>query len=419
MIDNNKYYHALTINEEHCKGRLRCIKACPTNALRSFNKKITFFEELCIDCGNCLKTCPENVFTSIIDEMSDFDSFKYLIAIPSPVLYTQFGLDIDPHIINRALKKVGFDEVVNIYDTSNEVGYAINHYIETNKDKVSPVIISYCPTVIRYIQVSYPNLVQNIANFDVPREIKAKEIKEKYPEKLGLNSEDIGVIYITPCPAKIVSIKQPAEKEKSWIDSAVPIKDIYNLILPNVLKMQKQEKNKNSLKNFKYSRGWVAMNLVQRSLGAERCLSVSGLDHIKRTLDDIENSKLKNIEVIEAHACIQECLNGAFCVENPYIARHKSFKMSKKSIDNINLDKDFVIEKYNKDYYFLESPLLPRALNEVNDVATSIKRMKQKERILSKLPKNNCGLCGAPTCEIFAEDCASGQSNFTQCIFLS
>ncbi len=420
-MSENKYYHEITINQDRCKGRLRCTKDCPTNALRSFENKVTLMDDLCIDCGNCFQACPENVFTSEIDKMGDFDNFKYLIAIPTPVLYTQFGVDINPNIIKKALENIGFDEVVNIYDTSNEVGYAINHHISTNKDKVTPIIISYCPTVVRYIQVSYPNLVPNIANFNVPREIKAREIKTTYPEKLGLKPEEIGVVYITPCPAKVVSIKQPAENAKSWIDSAVPIRDIYNLILPDVLDMHKN--NKEEFKNyddFKYCRGWVAMNIVQRSLGAERCISVSGLDDIKRILDDVENSKLKNIEVIEAHSCIQECLGGAFCVENPYIARHKSIDLSKKCIDNITLNKDHVIEKYNNDYYFLEKPLTPRVLNDSKkDIATSIKKMKQKERILAKLPRNNCGLCGAPTCEVFAEDCASGKSDFTQCVFLA
>ena len=168
-----KYYHELNISEERCKGRLRCIKACPTKALRSFQNKVILKDDLCIDCGNCFKACPEQVFKSNIDEMTDFDDFKYLIAIPTPVLYTQFGLEVSPKSINQALKNIGFDEVVNIYDTSNEVGYAINHHITTNKEKIKPIIISYCPTVVRYIQVSYPNLVQNVAGFDVPTPVAA------------------------------------------------------------------------------------------------------------------------------------------------------------------------------------------------------------------------------------------------------
>ena len=40
-----------------------------------------------------------------------------------------------------------------------------------------------------------------------------------------------------------------------------------------------------------------------------------------------------------------------------------------------------------------------------------------KERIFSKLPGKECGLCGAPDCETFAEDCARGESDMTDCYF--
>jgi ArsR family metal-binding transcriptional regulator len=43
--------------------------------------------------------------------------------------------------------------------------------------------------------------------------------------------------------------------------------------------------------------------------------------------------------------------------------------------------------------------------------------MKQKERIFAKLPKKDCGLCGAATCETFAQDCALGEADLTDCIF--
>jgi len=44
--------------------------------------------------------------------------------------------------------------------------------------------------------------------------------------------------------------------------------------------------------------------------------------------------------------------------------------------------------------------------------------MKQKQRILTKLPNKNCGLCGSPTCEAFAGDCAWGDAELTDCIFM-
>jgi len=74
--------------------------------------------------------------------------------------------------------------------------------------------------------------------------------------------------------------------------------------------------------------------------------------------------------------------------------------------------------KDKEGYYFMEHDILPRNTRSLNtDIATSIKRVKQKERILTKLPKKDCGLCGAPDCETFADDCAWGEADLTDCIF--
>ena len=412
------FYHSHQIVEERCKGRMKCLHVCPTKAIRVRNGKATFITELCIDCGECINACPENAFIPISDDIEDISFFKYQIAIPSPVLYAQFNPEIHPGIVHQALKNIGFNEVVDVYNMTNELGFAIPHHFKTHSFP-KPLIISYCPTIIRLIQVSYPNLVNLISPFDVPREIIAKEIKKTYPKKLGLKEDEIGVIYITPCPSKIVSIKQPAEKERSWIDSAIPIKDIYNLILPQILEIQKQE-NIEELKDFQYGSGWIALENISEKLGTERCLSVSGLDHVRMIFDDIENSKLRNIDFIEALACIEECLGGPFCVENPYIARHNSILLKKQYGHKQPFDKEKILNKYKKGFYSLEHSVLPRPIKYFDhDIATSVKRMRQKERILMKLPQKDCGLCGSPTCATFAEDCARGDVDITDCIFFS
>jgi iron only hydrogenase large subunit-like protein len=252
----------------------------------------------------------------------------------------------------------------------------------------------------------------------VPREITAKKAKKKYARELGIPENKIGVIYITPCPAMVVAIKQPAEKEKSWIDGAIAIKDIYNIILPellNILNIQKKEEQEDY---FFYGRGWGGISRSQQHFDLERSMSVRGIENIRMILDDIEDSRLRNVDYIEAFICAAGCIGGAFCVENPYIARHNSIMLEKKYGRQPDFDEDEIMNKYREGYYFMEHVILPRHTRSQNtDIATSIKRVKQKERILTKLPKKDCGLCGAPDCETFADDCAWGEADITDCIF--
>jgi len=67
-------------------------------------------------------------------------------------------------------------------------------------------------------------------------------VKRKYSRELGLRPEEIAAIYITPCQAKSISILQPAEDAKSFLDGAVGISEIYNDILYRLRKDTKKLK---------------------------------------------------------------------------------------------------------------------------------------------------------------------------------
>ena len=86
-----KFFHSHIILSDNCLGRMKCLKSCPTQALRFKNNSITFYDDLCVDCGECINVCPENVFVPVVDDIDDFEKFEFKIAIPSRILYTQFG----------------------------------------------------------------------------------------------------------------------------------------------------------------------------------------------------------------------------------------------------------------------------------------------------------------------------------------
>jgi hypothetical protein len=233
-----------------------------------------------------------------------------------------------------------------------------------------------------------------------------------------LKPEDIGIIYIAPCPAKIVSIKQPAEKARSWFDGVASIKDVYPVLLPHVIAIKEKFNEKVVPPDFTFSPGWATLGGITRAVEMENWLAVSGLDHVMRILDDIENSRLRNVEFVEAMACMLGCLGGRLNVENPYVARTNNIKQRAKYESRIKVVEDEIQKKLQEGYYFIENPILPRPTKYFDtDLATSIKRMKERERVYQKLPQTDCSCCGAPTCMAFAEDFVRGEAKLTDCIF--
>jgi len=414
-----QYYHAHKVALEKCRGHMTCMRHCPTQAIRVRGGKAVISEELCVDCGSCISVCPAGAIVPITDPVAEISHFRYKVVVPSPVLYCQFESSIHPYIIHLAFKKLGFDEVVDVSTSSAALARALVKYMKKYRGRL-PLISSHCPSMLRLIQVKYPDLVELVVPTDVPREITAREIRRTVPGKFGLKPEDIGIIYIAPCPAKIVSIKQPAEKPRSWFDGAVSIQDVYSVLLPQIVAIKETFDQSQVPEDFSFNAGWATLGGITKAVKTENWLAVSGLDHVMKIFDDIENSRLRNVDFVEALSCMLGCIGGTFNVENPYVARTNSIKQRTKYENRIEVDEEEVEQKLEEGYYFLENPILPRPTKYFDtDLETSIKRMKERERVYQKLRQTDCGCCGAPTCLAFAEDYVRGEVELTDCIFLA
>ena len=122
-----------------------------------------------------------------------------------------------------------------------------------------------------------------------------------------------------------------------------------------------QEGAKPSDNDLLYGKAWGVLGHYSQNVGSERALSVASIDHVKIILEDIESEKLRDLDFIEALACLQGCANGLFCVKNPYVARHNSIQLQKKFGSIREVDKKSVLKKYKDGHYFYEGPVLPRA----------------------------------------------------------
>ena len=341
------------------------------------------------------------------------------MAIPSPALYAQFGHKIMPDKILNGLKKLGFDDAFDLAPSCGEVSFAIQEFLREHKGP-KPMISNACPTIVRLIQVKYPSLINHLTPLDIPREIAGREIKKKKSKRYGLKEKEIGTFYITPCPAKMISIKQPAEKQKSYLDGAISISDIYGPLLSAMENVENESYNK-SLENLCIlGMGWAMVGGICRTLRLKNSLAVSGLTETIKVFDDIEKGKLKHIDYIEAYSCPQGCVGGSLTVENLYISYNKILKIIEAlEFQKIKACPDIqkVRKKYAQGYFFKKEKLEPRPLKPLNeDLAIAIKKRKEKEEIFASLPKIDCGACGSPTCMAFAEDVVKGEAKLTDCV---
>ncbi|MDH5384293.1 MAG: 4Fe-4S binding protein [Candidatus Aminicenantes bacterium] len=416
----NQYFHSIRIETEKCDGRMKCLRVCPTQAIRVRKGKAMIIEEKCIDCGECITVCPHNAIVPLTDPFGELTKFRYTVAIPSPALYAQFGREILPEKILSGINKLGFDSAFDLALTCGEVSFAIQEYLRDYKGP-KPLISNACPTVVRLIQVKYPELIDQIIPIEPPRELAAREIKKKLSNQFKIKEEEIGAFYLTPCPVKMISIKQPAEKGKSFLDGAISISDAYGPLLSAMESIEKGSYRK-ALENICIlGVGWAMVGGICRTLRLKNSMAVSGLAEILKVFDDIERGKLRNIDFIEAYSCLQGCVGGSLTVENLYTSYNKILKLIETlEFEQIKACPDIreVRKLYSQNYFFIKGKFEPRPLTPLDkDLAKAIKKRKIKEKIYESLPKIDCGVCGAPTCLTFAEDIVKGEAELTDCIF--
>ncbi len=411
--------HGFKIDTDKCNGRMNCMRACPTHAIRVKKGKARLISELCIDCGSCLQVCPSGAISATTITFAELDRFKFKVAVASPALFTQFGVKDTPAQVGRALLDLGFDAVWEYAIDIELVDRAITDCVKTWPGPF-PLISDSCPVIVRLVQVAYPSMVEQLIPIEAPREIAGRELKRKYSQELGLKPEDIAAIYITPCQAKTISILQPAEETKSHLDGAVAISEIYNDILSKMRKNSQAEELPKEMLSSSELLHWGAPEGEFPKLSREHYLPLTGLTDVIKVFDDIEKGKIRNIEFLECHACQGGCNGGNLTVENLYVARSKNLHllagMPKPGPEfEREVERRYAIEDFS-----LRGSIKARPLEgQVVDLRQRVMRKKRADELLKALPMLNCGLCGAPTCKNHAEDVAALRANLKDCVFLS
>ena len=190
----------------------------------------------CIDCGNCIRVCPKGAIKAITTGSDALKMNRYTIVNVSPVLYAQFGEDVMPNDVLLALRKV-FNYVYDQSYTQELFNVATDLYISETRKKVGspwPLISPVCPVVNHLIAYRFPSLLKHILPITTPREIAARESRKRMYEKKGYKIEDIGVYHVTPCSAKMISIKEPILLQSSYLDGALGINEIYDIVKKNI-----------------------------------------------------------------------------------------------------------------------------------------------------------------------------------------
>ena len=404
--------HSVALDRDKCVGCTNCIKRCPTRAIRVRGKKAQILSERCIDCGECVRICEHHAKIPVYDPLSRMDDFEFKVALPAPSLYGQFNELTDVNILLTALLKMGFDRVYEVAHAAEIVSAMSRAYVAEHPEQW-PIISTACPTIVKLIYTSFTGLIDHLLPIQPPVEIAAALAREAVMKETGLPSEKIGIFFISPCPAKVSSCREPIGVKKTEVDVTLAIKDVYLKLVPL---MKDVAEDMDTLQDIaragRIGIGWGISGGEAAGLINDSYLAADGIENCKRVLNDLEDDKYPHLQFVELDACPGGCVGGVLTVENPYLAKTKMIAL-RKYLPVSGAPADLPsIGNWTEE-------VQPRPFSSLgNTFQENLKLVMKVEELASHFPGLDCGACGAPTCHSLAGDIVRGEAKETDCIYV-
>lgn len=417
------FYHALQIDEPQCIGCSRCMKECPTEAIRIMGGKAIIQEHRCIDCGKCYEECPVQAVAIKDDDFGMFRKYPHSVALLPSVFLGQFPDEIGVSKVYAALYELGFTHVMEVESAAIIFKEAKEKYAREHSD-IRPLISSFCPAIVRLIQIKYPSLVENVMPIKVPLDLSAMYAIEEL-KKRGVPREQIGLFYITPCAAKIAAVKAPVGEEKSIIDGVINMNMLYNGVYKHIKSVGKSHQFP-PVTRHRLSADAVLSTLTngeRRLCTAKRSYAIDGIQNVMDFLDKLENDEVEGVEFLELRACDQGCAGALLSCDNRFLCGERMYARARRAAErerNGEMPRDREMDVYRD--YLIDNSLVdevqPRSMMVLDpDISKALEKMEKIEKMKSHLPQIDCGVCGAPTCEAFATDVVCERADLHQCVF--
>ncbi|MDR2231548.1 MAG: 4Fe-4S binding protein, partial [Tannerella sp.] len=373
--------HALEIRPDICVGCSHCMRVCPTEALRVVRGKAVLLPDWCIDCGECFRVCPTRAIWIVDDDIKQIFKYKHRILLVPSVFFGQFENKISMETINGILNEMGFTEVAAVEQSVDLLKTEMVQYVETHP---GTVISSFCPAVIRLIQVRFPMLVDHIMQLMPPLEVTARFYMQLYEDK-GIKPEEIGIFYVTPCAAKIAAIKDPVGGYTSPIHGVINMDNLYNKVY---LAYKNKKGGFDSSNLMPISSSLSSAGVRWPMTGGEarhvkgRALAIDGMDNVIEFLEKLENEEVKDVDFLELRVCDESCAGGILACGNRFLTVEYLKQMADAMPQN---------HEYNEEYqrlcsaYIPMQPIEPRSMVKYDtDMKIALEKMEQV-RALRKL----------------------------------
>ncbi|MCK4261045.1 MAG: 4Fe-4S binding protein [Halanaerobiales bacterium] len=404
----------LSVLEATCKDCHRCLRYCPVGAIGFGQDQARIIHDKCIYCGRCINVCPQKAkvpydATVELKKYLDADTCTPLVASVAPSFIATMEID-DYRRLVGGLKQLGFTYVT---ETVHGANYVAKEYIRLIQSQNKPLISACCPAIVNLIEKHHPEMIPYLAPVVSPMMAHGQILKQMY-------GEDIKVIFIGPCLAKMDELTRP--EAAGGVDLVLTFRQLNRLFNEKGIDLSKinpadfDYEQSDWPRNYPIRGGLLQCAALKVEYPEDQILAVTGIEECMKTMEDIKVGRIKPV-FLEMMACRGGCINGPE-VDTPLggatrrqlIVKHnrereKQIQLKEQSVKlvptfNLSLTRNY---SNRKSIYPMPSE------EEIREILKRIGKF-------SKEDETNCGGCGYKTCREKAIAVFQGLAEEKMCI---
>lgn len=382
--------------DSHCHNCLRCVRACPTNAMTYLNNEPRIEANDCILCGRCYAACPHDAksqkseFRQVLKWLENNEEVILSAAPSFAVIWESIGS------LRKILLRRGFQEVT---ETAEGAAMVSRAYIQLmNEHQMKNIITTCCPAINTLIEKEYPDLIDQMAPVVSPVIAHGRMIKKNHP--------NAKVVFLSPCIAKFREIEDA--RFAGAVDACVSMEEILTWVKNDLSEEETNDWNdfEGSISRVYPAAGGVIATLPENE--NYEYLPVDGIERVRVMLESIRNGELSGC-LLEVNSCRGACLAGPLLSHFTHaeFAGQRRINKVTRLLPKVT-DGELPVD--------MKAVWKDDSLHHPKHTEEEIRKQMIAMGKTSPMKIHDCGMCGYETCRLKAIAVLDGKADPKVCL---
>lgn len=401
----------LNISNQKCRLCGRCVRDCPTNALKVEQRKVVRIESRCVLCGSCYKYCPHGAVipqTGVKEVLNALEAGEKIIACLDPTFPAVLDVGTPGQLVT-ALKRLGFQEIWESAIGGDLISRVYQNCLDGNPER--SYISSFCPSVVLYIEKFAPDLLDKLVPVVSPMVATGMAIKK-------LKGEETKIVFIGSCISRIYERRVPSVE--GVVNCVLTYHDIKKILDQRGIDREEQEESGFDGPCPGLSRALCIAGGMSKCVGFDQDLM--NLDYVVAAGPKRAIRAVQQLQDGTIRSKFLDLLFCEGCIDGPIVDKNISGPSRKQIVVNFIKSQDKKAWEKDDNLAAQLNNLDLRRRFVAKDVSMPEPKEEEIQAVLARLGKTypnrnlDCGGCGFSTCREKAVAVVQGLAEIDMCL---